>query len=394
MAIAGFGLALLPDPFLFSSALKLEPYCLCFILIGATVIFSSQERTDALTTRALVTGGLLFGFAALVKLWAFFPFLALVICLVPRLRSRILVLVGSAAAGLLLPSLPFIALAPSKFVSQVLITQLARRPDLVERATIFQRLSILTGFGATHLAPTHLEIVIGLIALIAVVTLAHRRRMKREAVDVYLLIATVVTALGLLIAPDFYYYYGDFLAPFLVGVVAVSIARLSIQARTFVRGMPVTIGVRQLATTSASAAGVVLVGALVLYLTTFYSFFLRWNGIYPPWISAIAKVVPAGSCVTYSDVFYGIFTDRLVSSSPHCPNVVDVEGMWLSRGNHSVTPSNNFVTDWKAYFQSSKYVVLTEPKTSTIPWNASLTSWFEQNYHLVYGEHHLFIYRR
>ncbi len=63
-------------------------------------------------------GGLLFGFAVLVKLWAVFPLLAALICLTPRYRKRVLILAGSAFASFVVIASPFFVAAPTNFISK------------------------------------------------------------------------------------------------------------------------------------------------------------------------------------------------------------------------------------------------------------------------------------
>ena len=77
MIIAGLGLAFMPIAVDISSALFLEQYVVFFVLLGALVIFSPLATRPRMTTLCLVLGGTLFGFAGLVKVWAFFPFLAM-----------------------------------------------------------------------------------------------------------------------------------------------------------------------------------------------------------------------------------------------------------------------------------------------------------------------------
>ena len=71
MVVAGAGLALMPVAAFVSSGVRLEPFLVCFILLGSLAVFSRNEDRDA-STRQLVVCGLLFGAAALVKLWALF----------------------------------------------------------------------------------------------------------------------------------------------------------------------------------------------------------------------------------------------------------------------------------------------------------------------------------
>ena len=110
--------------------------------------------------------------------------------------------------------------------------------------------------------------------------------------------------------------------------------------------------------------------------------------------SAITNLIPAGSCVLYSQVSYGVFSDRLASDDSSCPNVVDPNGMWLAWGDGLIAAAPNFTAEWKSYFESSQYVVMTVPYAQVIPWDQSLTSWFASNYYLLYGQSYVYIYAK
>jgi hypothetical protein len=392
MVIAGAGLALLPVALFVSSDLKLDPYCICFVLLGSLVVVSRDQEQGKLSKRSFMIGGFLFGLAALVKLWAFFPFLALVICLVPRYRSRVLLFVGAAGGGFIVPSLPFFVLASRNFISQVFTDQLVQKVNPAISPGVIWRLIDLTGFSQTSIAPTGKEAVAAFVMLLFIVAIAFRRRLVHETVDIYLLLASAITVSGVLAAPAYQTYYGYFAAPFLVGVFAISVGRLEEPVRRQVDRINISRAIRRLSSWSSAVAGIVLIFALTLYVTTFYRNFAWFWGIYGPNISAVNKVIPAGACVVYDYVIYGVYANRLQSNDPGCPNVVDPYGMWQSRGDHLIAPAPAFVAQWKTYFEVAQYVVLHSPESSYVPWNPSLTEWFANNYHLVYNKDYVYIY--
>ena len=128
MLIAGLGLAFMPIASDISSALFLEQYVVFFVLLGAVVIFSPLASRARTMNLWLVLGGALFGFAGLMKVWAIFPFVAMIICLAVTNRKRVVVFVGAAFTTFSVIALPFILAAPSNFLHQVLIAQLTRKP--------------------------------------------------------------------------------------------------------------------------------------------------------------------------------------------------------------------------------------------------------------------------
>jgi hypothetical protein len=406
MLIAGAGLVLLPVDGFVSSGLRLEPFCICFILFGSLVIFSNEHGRGRLSTRQLAIGGVLFGFAALIKIWACFPLLALVVCLLPRYRSRVLIFLGAALSGFIVFSLPFFLSAPRNFVSEVFVEQIFRRADVVTGAEgVVGRLADMTGFSYTAIAPTGAEVVIAFIGLLCLVAIAYGRRFEREAVDFYLLLAAVFTVAALLAAPEYYSYYGYFVAPFLLGVLAISIGRLAPSIRKIVDRLGVSMFIHRLVASVTALAATVLIVALVLYSTTFYSFAARF-GISSRVISPITRYVPAGSCVLYTEVAFGVFTNRLQASQPNCPSVVDPGGLWLKWGDHLVPPAPAFVLEWKSFFVDAQYVVSQDAligrqseyvntwRSSVIPWDRGLTRWFKNHYSLVFGHSGLYIYAK
>jgi glycosyl transferase family 87 len=392
MVVAGVGLGLLPVAFYVSSAVKLEPYCLCLVLLGSLVILWDEVDDQQLASRSLVIGGTLFGLAALVKLWAVFPFLALVMCLALRCRRRVMYFVGSAAASFFILALPFFVAAPKNFTHQVFLEQLTRKTIPGSAVGILVRLIVMSGFANSTIAPSKVGAVLALIALLVVIAVAFHRRMDHELVDFYLLLAGLITACGLLAAPAFYLYYGYFTAPFLVGIVAISTSRLGEPARVWVNRVKLSRDVRTLVSWIGAIAGALVIVAFTLYTTTFYTNFVWFWGINSPNITPVNRLIPAGSCVVYSWAIYGVDSNRLLSNNSNCPSVVDANGMWMEWGYRSILPSSTFVAEWKGYFESAQYVVLNSPHTNAVPWNRNLTGWFNSHFHLIYGEHGVFIY--
>ena len=101
--------AVYPDTLVAAHTLLLEPWLNLFCLAGATLVFDGDRITGG---RRLVWGGVAFGFAAAIKLWALVPLAVIVLLLMPRAR-RAAAFAGGALAGLGLPLLPFLILAPA-----------------------------------------------------------------------------------------------------------------------------------------------------------------------------------------------------------------------------------------------------------------------------------------
>ena len=392
MLIAGGGLALLPVASFVSTGVILEPYLIFFVLLGSLTVFPYERARTELSTRRLKSAGLFFGLAALVKLWAFFPFLALVICLAPRYRLRVLYMIRSAVVWFVALCLPFYVLAGNKFISQVFVEQLTRRANVTNDGGVIGRLITMTGFSNTSLAPSATEVIIAFAALAAIVALAFTRRARQSTVDNYLLVAALVSVGGLLIGPDSYTYYGYFTAPFLLGLLGVSLGRLSVPIRRVLGTQRASKGPRRFGYAAYIIVAAALVVALIMEGTSFYSSYTNEHGYSGVPFSAITNLIPAGACVVYDQVSYGVFANRLQSNDPNCPNVVDPYGIGMAWSYQLSAPAPALVAEWKSYLEAAQYVVLSSPYASGIPLNQSLETWFNSNYYLLFGQSNLNIY--
>ena len=146
---------------------------------------------------------------------------------------------------------------------------------------------------------------------------------------------------------EFFPYYGYFLAPFLLGVVALSLSRLVAPLRASLSAVPMTNAFRRMLRVAGATCGALIVSALVLYITSFYSAYAWGLGLYGPEFAAITNRIPAGSCVVYSEVSYGIDANRWTSSDPNCPTLVDPLGMWMAHHFH-LTYRHNYVLIYRA----------------------------------------------
>ncbi len=139
----------------------LEPWLVLFCLLGALAVFDGDQLAGS--WRRLVWGGLAFGFAGAVKVWAVLPVLVILV-LAARRPRRALGFAAGVAVGFLAPVLPFAALAPRTFYNSVVLAQLVR-VDVV-RVTLSYRLHQMTGLtDFSSLGPVPLTIVT--VAIIA-----------------------------------------------------------------------------------------------------------------------------------------------------------------------------------------------------------------------------------
>jgi hypothetical protein len=393
MLIAGVGLALLPLASQVSTALLLEQYLVFFVLLGSLVIFSKERSGNPPSTRALVFGGALFGFAALVKIWAIFPFVALVITLALLHRKKVWALVLGAGGSFLAFALPFFLAAPSNFIRQIFVEQLTRKSFSADDVSTLGRLTAMTGLSLTRFPPTAKEVLSCFVVLLCMVAVAYTRRGTTESLDRYLLLATSLSVLGLLASPVFYPHYAYFALPFLLGLLAVSVGRIRQSLPTLIRTYRFPPSYRRCAIGVSAFIGLLVIFGSILWDTNFYSLVSAGESANYANLAAIPRYIPAGSCVVYDVVGYGVLENRLLSTDPKCPDVVDPVGMRLARGSETAPAGPALVAQWKSYFEAAQYVVRDAPVFSTIPANETLDAWFTNNYHMIYSGAYVQIYQ-
>ena len=334
-----------------------------------------------------------FGLAGLVKLWAFFPFVAVVALVAWRARGRVVALVAAAGATFLAGVTPFLLAAPRSFVAEVFVEQLGRKANAADSGSLLWRVRALTGYLDTLVAPSTAAALVAFGVLAVLVVLAYRRWSSVSDADALILFGSVAVVVMLLSSPETYSYYDYYAQPFLVALAVVALWRVGARVARRVPVPRVGRGTRRLVVGSAVASLALAAGALVLYTTSFYSAYAYVYGYYGRWIGLVTRVVPSGACVVYNQVAYGVYANRLISTDPECPTVVDVYGEWMGNGYQLVAPPRSFTREWRGYLRRAQYVVFSRPKPADIPWDPRLTRWFDLNFQLVAGKQYVFVFK-
>lgn len=394
MIVAGGVFAVLPVAYLISSSAKIEPYCLVFVLLAAVVLFSGEQDVADTNTQRLMVGGLLFGFAVLVKLWAIFPLIAALICLLPRCRQRVLILAGSAFASFAVVALPFFVAAPTNFISQVIVEQLVRRAPASQNGGVGFRLVDMSGFLSTSLGPSVAIASIAFACLAVVVYVGYRQPARKSITDTFLLLAAVITFVGLLSPHAYYIWYGYFVDPFLLAILAIGLSRCGPGLRVLADRARLPRRSQRRVQATVSILALALIAVTAVWTSRTYESRAERSGIPYAATSEIAKLVPPGACVVYNEVSLGIYSNRMISSSPSCPDVVDPYGMFMAWG-YGLTPAPEaFTLEWKRYFEQAQYVVFSHANGPYIPWGTSLLPWFHRNFRLIYAGKFFYVYVR
>ncbi|HEY3866800.1 MAG TPA: phospholipid carrier-dependent glycosyltransferase [Actinocrinis sp.] len=384
-------LAVFPDAIAASHTVLLEPWLVLFCLIGALAVFDGDrlaalpERRRALWRSRIALGGVAFGFAGAVKVWAVLPALVIAALCLPAAR-RALTFAGGVAAGFLVPVLPFAATAPRTFFDSVIVAQVVRfdasRTSLWARLSALSGVTDFSGVGHSTLMLIALAIPAVVIGCSAAASLATRR--PPPPLELFVSISAVLVAGSFLWPDDFSYHYGGFFAPFLALALGLTFGRC-------IASLPPFDGSRW-------QTGVI---CLVVVAIAWMSFIQAraesgsWQG--DP-AAAADRVIPPGACVLTDMVSLTVAADRIVSDVPDCPLILDGVGTdySLSHGRNGVVGAGEspaVEATWLSAFEHAQYVWLScVPAASPlcygstnrrIPWTPTITGYFESHFKQV-----------
>jgi Glycosyltransferase family 87 len=377
-------LAVYPDSVQAAKTVLLEPWLVLFCLLGALAVFDGDRLAGG--WRRVAVGGLAFGFAGAVKVWAILP-VAVILVLAARRPRQAGTFAAGVAAGFLVPVLPFAALAPRTFYDSVVIAQL-RRVDLV-RIPLGQRLTDMTGLSHLPKPPVVLLIlvvaaVIGLSVGAAV--LATRLTGQRPvALEWFSLVTAALVVAAFLWPSDFYYHYPAFLAPFLGMAMALPLARL--WAALPDARLPRRLAAAQQISRRQPAALVWLAAAVLAVLTLLQGASeSAIRAVVPPSALATARqLIKPGACVLSDQASYAMAVDRFVARTPGCSLMVDGVGTdyALSLGHNGLTGAGESAAVravWMSAFRAAEYVWLTRSSNRRIPWTPELRTYFSTHF--------------
>ena len=370
-------LAIFPDSILASRTVLLEPWLVLFCLLGALALFDGDQV--ARSTRRLLLGGVLFGFAGAIKVWAILPVVVILVLTARRPRQAVVYTAG-VALGFCVPVLPFALSAPMTFYRCVIVAQLFRN-DVV-RISQGYRLQQLLGLTHFPQLTTLALVIIGIavVLVIAAVTVLGSRLANSPppALDWFATGTCALVVVAFLWPVDFYYHYAAFFAPFLALVFALPASRL-------LAALPAG-GVRarlmwlpRATTMTTTAAIVVLTGFQVINESHSYT------SVPPSEIVAVEQLIPPGACVATDQASYTIAIDRFVSTVPRCSLMIDGIGIAyaLSNGRNPQTRAGGspaVEAAWMSAFRAANYAWLTTEAYRRIPWTPRLQAYFNSHF--------------
>lgn len=394
-------MAVYPDSILAAETVLQEPWLVLACLAGLLAVFDGDRFTTS--HKRLAWGGVAFGAACAIKLWAVFPIVVIAVMCAPRI-GRALAYLGGAVAGFLVPVLPFFAIAPSPFFRGVVLAQLVRVDDV--RVPLITRLADLSGIAASQSTVVHVPAVLAVIAAVLIVALvagsyagawllaprALRRAPFLSPLDGFVLASSVVVVAAFLWPVDFYYHYAAFFAPFLALAVALPVASLVRAAGPVLK--------RRSPRLPFGAAVRWVIGAafLAMFIAAVVTETAAPVSDNPA--AAADRVIPQGACVLTDQVSFTIMANRFISSVPGCAPPVDGFGadLDLSSGHNGAngaarTPAVRAM--WDNAFRHAQYVWLSSNPDRTsgagdtagrrIAWTPALRAYFERNFREVSG---------
>ena len=385
--IVGCGiLAVYPDSVSTARTILVEPWLVLFCLLGALALFEGNHLTSS--GKRLFWGGVAFGFAGCVEVWAIFPVIVLVVMLLPRIR-RAAVYVGGVAVGFLVPTLPFAALAPERFYQSLYVAQVAPRAGST-RVPLPARLSHMLGIINLHL-PAHPRTVILaatavlVILVLAVIVVAWRvLRQPPPALDWFALASTAVITVMFMWPDQFHYHFAAFLAPFFAMSIALPLSRLLEALSQGTGWLPGTDGRRLWIPAAVLASLAVLVLALDQASSESH-LELRLA----PVPAAVEKIIPKGACVATDQVSYLLMANRFSPDQPNCPHMLDGLGsdLGFSNGLKPSTGAGNVPAVqamWRDEFTHAQFVWLSYNSYRRVAWDPQLRAYFKANFVQVF----------
>jgi hypothetical protein len=385
VVVASLACALWPTTVSVDRTLELEPYLVFFCLVGALLAFGSLESSP----RRLLMAGVAFGFAGSVKVWAIFPIVAALLCLLPNWRRLMALAIGAVIGGVS-ACVPFLVAAPNGFFHDVIVAQLGRQVPWNATATPFgQRLlylSGLSGFQSLHATTTLAGALFVVIAVLAAIVISrHRRTFTRiEWFALTACVAAIASTFGTAVLYDHYSYFP---AVFLALLLAVCASRIAADIRSILRRLKDRPRLRRRLAPTALAM-IAALGILGWVVEQESAYGARYLSEASNPAQAIDSAIPPGACVISDYPSDLLVANRFTPSHSGCPAIVDPFGMNLVYDNgsppHPSPPfSPTFEALWLKDLKAASYVDLRIPFSDFFAWSPASFGWFDDNYTLI-----------
>jgi hypothetical protein len=282
----------------------LEPLMGFFCLLGAVLVF---HRDDFAERRRLVAGGVAFGFATSILIAGALPTLVVAVLCARRLRSRLLPFAAGAAAGFLVPAIPFLALGPGSLVHDIVVTQLQRVPG-AGRTLLSTRLQEMTFtiHGGSLIEALAAVLVAAVVVVVVGLLWAPSRLVPLEW---FAIGATLVLGAAQFAIATYYTHFPAMVVPYPAILLGIAVARIA--RRGWQRLIP--------------AVAVLALAAAVVGLAA------KFESMSTVDYGPIAdSVIPANGCSLAQKTQVLVQSDRFESTVPGCTALVDPYSTFLA----------------------------------------------------------------
>ncbi len=384
-------LAIFPGSLEAAHTVLLEPWLTLFCLIGAVAVLDRDHL--ARNGRRLLWGGVAFGFAGAVEVWAIIPIVVIAVLLAAREIRRAALFVAGVAIGFCVPVIPFAATAPRRFYNSFFAAQVFR--VVPTRTPVNKRLRLMSGIGQLlHLGTTGTLITALIIVIfVAAAFIAAWRISGRPltGLDWFAVATCTLVVAAFLWYAQFFRHFPAFLAPFLGLSIGLAAGRLAGALQTGDIEAPAN----QRSPGSWvqwTVVGLAACAIVILSVQQGHSDLSVTPRVTPAALRAVQRIVHPGACVLSDQVSFSIAADRFYSRQPGCPEMVDAIGTDYSLG-HGRDGSSGAArypavdATWRSAFHHAQYVWLSlRFNTRRIAWTPALRSYFGDHFTRVYKD--------
>ena len=383
-------LAIFPGSLVAAHTVLLEPWLTLFCLVGAVTVLDRDQL--ARSSRRLLWGGVAFGFAGAVEVWAIIPVVVIAVLLAREIR-RAARFVAGVAIGFCVPVIPFAATAPRRFYNSFFAAQVFR--VVPTRTPVHKRLRLMSGIGQLlHLGETGTLIAALIIVVFVVAAFIAAWRISGQpltSLDWFAVATCTLVVVAFLWYAQFFLHFPAFLAPFLGLSIGLAAGRLA--------GAVTTGGIEAPASQRSpgswaqwAVVGLAAVGVVILAVQQGQSDLNVTPRVTPAALRAVERIVPHGACVLSDQASFLIAADRFYSSVPGCTEMVDAIGTdyALGHGRDADSGAARFPAvnnTWQSAFRHAQYVWLSLRFNSRrIAWTPALHSYFWNHFTRVYKD--------
>jgi hypothetical protein len=207
------------------------------------------------------------------------------------------------------------------------------------------------------------------------------------ALESFALLATLLCGVGLYLAPQYYYHYGDFEAPFIALLYASVAVRLRRRVLRHAHGagsppseQPVGRR-RRVGAVAICAVPLLLIAAMAEVRIDVIAQSPR-----APQARAVAHLLPSRGCILYANPAVGLLADHFTADVRGCPSIVDylAEERVLDHGidqKHSDVKNKALQHTWLRTVKASEAVLVGTGPT----WGRTVWTYVHAEFHLLPG---------